>query len=72
MLSKGELRLVTQLPYERGVREVAPAVPGATHVLLGNRAYPLANNPFGLPSEGKLGDVVTKDGKTFQLIVVEA
>ncbi len=72
MLSKGELRLVTQLPYEHVVREVAPAVPGATHVLLGNRAYPLANNPFGLPSAGKLGDVVTKDDKTYQLIVVEA
>ena len=70
-LAQGAPRLVTELAYDHDVRKPAPRVTGATHVLSGNRAYPLASNPFGLPAEGKSGDVISKDGNSYQLIVVE-
>ena len=71
-IASGELTLVSRLPC--GGLEPETVADGrlqATHVLFENRAWPLAGNPFGLRAMGRVGDTVTKDGKSFQLIAVE-
>ena len=73
-----ELRLVTALPALAGAAtEGAAASPAeaaseaATHVLHGHRAWPLADNPFGLANKGHAGAVIERDGLRLQLITVE-
>ena len=65
-----ERRLVTSLPADL-IRQEAPTTEFATHALSGDRAWPLADNPFGLPQQGRLGDRVERRGRRFRLILVE-
>ena len=72
-IAAGPLTLVNRLPCTR----VAPAPrhdgrPPATHVLCENQAWPLADNPFGLPPAGRVGDTMEREGKTLRLIFVAA
>lgn len=67
IIVEGAVKLVTRLPCQ-GQSMQAP--PPATHALLESRAWPLQDNPFGLPATGCAGDRVTRDGRTFELIAV--
>ena len=72
-ISSGQVTLVSQLPCGR--LEHPPQTvsrPKATHVLLDSQAWPLAGNPFGLPSGGQAGDTIDKDGQRLRLIAVKA
>ncbi|MDA1074701.1 MAG: hypothetical protein O3A63_08070 [Proteobacteria bacterium] len=71
LVDASNLRVIKALPHTGSIRPAAAAVVPATHVLHNSRAYPLATNPFGLPTEGAAGEVITHGGSTYQLIVVE-
>ena len=43
----------------------------ASHALCGHRAWPLAGNALGLPEHGRIGEVVERGGRRFELIAVE-
>ena len=43
----------------------------ASHALWGHRAWPLPGNAFGLPEHGRIGEVVERGGRRFELIAVE-
>ena len=66
-----ELKLVTALPVATTAPAPEESPRAATHALHGHQAWPLAGNPFGLPERGRIGAVHEKDGRRFQLIVVE-
>ena len=67
------MTLVTRLPCAGVAREgVGDSRPRATHVLHENRAWPLSDNPFGLPRTGRAGETVERDGRLLQLIAVES
>ena len=48
-----------------------PADGAASHALCGHRAWPLAGNAFGLPQRGRIGEVIERGGRRFELIAVE-
>ena len=43
----------------------------ASHALCGHQAWPLAGNAFGLPEQGRIGEVIERGGRRFELIAVE-
>lgn len=49
----------------------APSGRPASHALCGHRAWPLAGNAFGLPERGRIGEVIERGGRRFELIAVE-
>ena len=49
----------------------APSERLASHALCGHRAWPLAGNAFGLPERGRIGEVIERGGRRFELIAVE-
>ena len=53
-----------------GQTRPAPDQP-ASHALCGHRAWPLVGNALGLPERGRIGEVVERGGRRFELIVVE-
>ena len=48
-----------------------PTAAAATHALCGHRAWPLAGNGLGLPAQGRIGEVIERGGRRFELIAVE-
>lgn len=66
-----ELKLVAALPIATSAPAPQESPQAATHALHGHQAWPLAGNPFGLPERGRIGEVHEKDGRHFQLILVE-
>ena len=66
-----ELKLVAALPKKAAAPSPQARPQAATHALHGQRAWPLPGNPFGLPEGGRVGEVHERDGRRFQLIVVE-
>ena len=71
-IANGPLTLVRRLPCS--AVESTPRLdtrPPATHVLFDNQAWPLGENPFDLPRQGRIGDTIEKDGKSLRLIRVE-
>ena len=72
-IAAGQLTLVTRLPCTRVAPEAGgDSRPRATHVLHENRAWPLGDNPFGLPRTGRAGETVEREGRLLQLIAVES
>ncbi|MCY4214217.1 MAG: hypothetical protein OXF68_11400 [Gammaproteobacteria bacterium] len=49
----------------------APGDAVASHALCGHRAWPLAGNGFGLPEQGRIGEIIERGGRRFELIAVE-
>ncbi len=71
-IAAGPLTLISRLPCMAVAAGPQPDTrPPATHVLFDNRAWPLTDNPFTLPAQGRIGDRIDKDGKSLRLIRVE-
>ena len=73
------LKWVTALPAasadgdsasRRGQTHPPPDQP-ASHALCGHRAWPLVGNALGLPERGRIGEVIERGGRRFELIAVE-
>ena len=43
----------------------------ASHALCDHRAWPLTGNALGLPEQGRIGEVIERGGRRFELIAVE-
>lgn len=73
------LRWVTVLPAaamdNASATQSADASPlvdePASHALCGHRAWPLTGNALGLPEQGRIGEVIERGGRRFELIAVE-
>ena len=69
------LKWITALPAaameSASPAQSSQASPSASHALCGHRAWPLVGNAFGLPEQGRIGEVIERGGRRFELIAVE-